>query len=87
MPLITSVDLVHDPHDSAEYKVQFSFNNDDFLTSWLTVQSGREHYLKFVKFTFTHTGGRIVGMHVHKVYHDEVRPAAPPCASPAPPSH
>lgn len=61
-----------------EFKLQCSFADDQFLTSWITLTDGRGHYLNFIKIIFLYSGNIVTGIRwepqYHAQFHDGSRP-------------
>lgn len=58
-------------------KISFSFDQDRFLTNWITVTDGRAHFLAAITFTFSVTPDHIVGLRTETAYHDDKLTARP----------
>jgi hypothetical protein len=54
------------------FKIAFSFADDRFLTSWLTVTDGSALFLSVVQFDFTYAGSLLLGVKWRVEYHDMV---------------
>jgi len=64
------------PGAGSDYKMAFSFLNEQFQTPWLTIADGRGHFLTHLIFTLEKAGDRVTDISWQTVY--DVPNAAPP---------
>jgi hypothetical protein len=60
---------------SEPFKIQFSFDDSKFLTSWITVFDGYGNNLHYLNIRFYYTGNYITKMKYTTLYHDKVSTA------------
>ncbi|EGC33673.1 hypothetical protein DICPUDRAFT_80560 [Dictyostelium purpureum] len=53
------------------YKILFSFDNDRFKTTWITVSDGNGKFLNHIDFTFIYSNDKIIDLKYNLDYNDE----------------
>lgn len=62
-------------HDK-QFKMSFSFDNEQLITPWITVNNGLGVYLHVLQFTFVYSSDRIVDLKWEAEYVDITKPVA-----------
>lgn len=57
-----------------EYKMAFSFLNEQFQTPWITIADGRGQYLTHLVFTFEHAGDQVTDVSWQTIYDAPSKP-------------
>ncbi len=67
----TNTAQVYDTNE--EFKIEFAFDHDRLLTSWITFFDGRGNYLNYIEFDFVFSGDHIRSVRWVTDYHEDGR--------------